>query len=67
MSDVIMNNVENQKINTESLNNVQSIKNKRIILGVLPTEEWLIYIQDPESYCKRFECGQAYSSTLHHA
>jgi hypothetical protein len=28
-------------------------------LVTLSNKEWLIYIQDPESYRKRFECGQA--------
>lgn len=52
-----MNTKEQNKDSIElaqgNFTTVLSQENKRIILGTLPTTEWMVYIQDPESYCRQ--------------
>jgi hypothetical protein len=64
-----MNNKEQNKDSVEltsddfaavtSQETVNKPISRSVYLVTLSNKEWLIYIQDPESYRKRFECGQA--------
>jgi hypothetical protein len=69
MSKVMMNTKEQKKdsgeLTPENFADVKSQEtvnkpiSRSVYLVTLSNKEWLIYIQDPESYRKRFECGQA--------